>query len=68
MRRARLIRHFVSRPPHPQGRIRRVSRGASPEWYGASLLVGITVGSILVGFTDTRFVVGWDSSSSRAVC
>ena len=56
--RRRNLRLAAERPPRPQRRVRRVSRGASPEWYGASLLVVIAVGGVLVGFTDARLVVG----------
>lgn len=57
MRRRFVLRSAV-RLPRPQRRVRRVSAGASPEWYDTSLLVVIAIGGVLVGFTDPRFVVG----------
>ena len=57
MRRRSVLRS-AERLPRPQRRVRRTSRGATLEWYGASLLVVITAGSIRVGLTDPQFVVG----------
>jgi hypothetical protein len=32
--------------------------GGTPEWYGAVVLAVLTLGALLAGFDDPRFVVG----------